>query len=80
MRLSQPTDKRPIVSALLLRRARIVDPEGGPEGTQDVRIEDGLIREIGPDLVGGDGPEIDLERPSSCPGSSIFTSTSANRG
>jgi len=36
--------------SVLLRGARIVDPEGGYQGIGDVWIEDGLIREIGSGL------------------------------
>jgi dihydroorotase len=46
--------------ALLITGARLVDPGHGLDGERlDVRIRDGVIAEIGPDLAGGEADTID---------------------
>ena len=40
------------MTSLLIKGGRVLSPEDNLDGTLDVRIEDGVIREIAPDLAG----------------------------
>lgn len=51
---------------LTLRNARLIDPETGSETHGDLRIENGLIAEVG--SVNGNGPEIDARGKCLAPG------------
>jgi len=44
---------------LLIQGARILDVEAGTDILSDIRIRDGIITEIGPDLAAGDEPVYD---------------------
>jgi dihydroorotase len=41
------------MASILIKGGRVLSPDDNLDGTLDVRVEDGVIREIGPDLVGG---------------------------
>jgi len=41
------------MASLLIKGGRVLSPEDNLDGIIDVRIEDGVITEIGPNLVAG---------------------------
>jgi dihydroorotase len=41
------------MASILIKGGRVLSPEDNLDGALDVRIEDGVIREIGPNLTGG---------------------------
>ena len=41
------------MASMLIKGGRVLSPEDNLDGALDVRIEDGVIREIGPNLAGG---------------------------
>jgi dihydroorotase len=41
------------MASILIKGGRVLSPEDNLDGALDVRIEDGVIREIGPNLMGG---------------------------
>lgn len=47
------------MASLLIKGGRVVSPEDQLDGELDVRIEDGVIREVGPNLAGGADETLD---------------------
>src|ERR1019366_9136583 len=47
------------MASLLIKGGRFLSPEDNLDGALDVRIEDGVIREIGPNLAGGADETLD---------------------
>ncbi|MFZ0961591.1 MAG: dihydroorotase [Terriglobia bacterium] len=47
------------MASLLIKGGRVLSPEDNLDGVLDVRIEDGVIREIAPDLAGGADETLD---------------------
>src|SRR5262249_27223175 len=43
---------------LVIKNGRVIDPAADRDGVADVRIEDGLGREVGPNLVGPVGAQV----------------------
>ena len=43
---------------MLLRNGHLVDPSQAIDGVTDIRIENGVVSEVGPDLPEQDGEEI----------------------
>lgn len=68
MRLNRAPERTALLESLLLRNGRIVDPGKGISGMQDLRIEQGRIVGIGPDLPGSALVEIDLRGAAILPG------------
>ena len=66
---------------ILIRNGRVVDPANALDAVQDVLIDDGVVKRVGPRL-GGDrtAPRSSTPRARSCaPGSSTSTCTCASR-
>jgi len=68
MRLNGPPERKALSESLLLRRGRIVDPGRGVSEPVDIRIEQGRIAQIGPDLPGDALTELDLREAAVLPG------------
>jgi len=47
------------MASILIKGGRVLSPEDNLDGALDIRIEDGVIREIGPNLVAGAGETLD---------------------
>ena len=47
------------MASILIKGGRVLSPEDNLDGALDVRIEDGVIREIGPNLTGGADETLD---------------------
>ena len=45
-------DTEDLMASILIKGGRVLSPEDNLDGALDVRIEDGVIREIGPNLAG----------------------------
>ena len=58
---------------LLIRGGDVIDGTGAPRRRADVRIRDGRIAEVGPDLAPDGAQEIDARAPSSPRASSTPT-------
>ena len=43
------------MASIMIKGGRVLSPEDNLDGVLDVRIEDGVIREIGPNLAGAGG-------------------------
>jgi dihydroorotase len=56
------------MASLLIKGGRVLSPEDNLDGALDVRIEDGVIREIGPNLAAGAGETLDASGSVVAPG------------
>jgi len=56
------------MASILIKGGRVLSPEDNLDGILDVRIEDGVIREIGPNLVGEADETLDLRGSVVAPG------------
>jgi dihydroorotase len=56
------------MASLLIKGGRVLSPEDNLDGVLDVRIEEGVIREIGPDLRGGADETLDAQGSVVAPG------------
>ncbi len=56
------------MASILIKGGRVLSPEDNLDGALDVRIEDGVIREIGPNLEGGADETLDARGSVVAPG------------
>jgi dihydroorotase len=56
------------MASILIKGGRVLSPEDHLDGALDVRIEDGVIREIGPNLTGGADETLDASGSVVAPG------------
>ena len=56
------------MASLLIKGGRILSPEDNLDGALDIRIEDGVIREIGPNLADGADETLDARGSVVAPG------------
>ncbi|QHS09499.1 dihydroorotase [Sinimarinibacterium sp. NLF-5-8] len=58
---SQPTPSHDHAQCTLIRGARVLDPASGLDQVADVRIDQGMIQAIGPDLAAGEAQIINAD-------------------
>jgi dihydroorotase len=56
------------MASILIKGGRVLSPEDNLDGAFDVRIDNGVIREIGPNLAGGADETLDASRSVVAPG------------